>query len=120
MARRPVITIDGPAGSGKTSTAQEGAKGFGLRHLDSGALYRALTFALLKDGVPQREWSTLESEQLAELRVEAIAIVSGSADKLTYWRKEIPGNIVKAGRVDKTAWGFWWTVNGTATPSSKR
>ncbi len=72
-ARRSVITLDGPAGSGKTSTAQAVAKRLGFRHLDSGALYRALTFALLKEGVPQREWGTLESEQLAELSVEVEA-----------------------------------------------
>ena len=69
-ARRPVITLDGPAGSGKTSTAQAVAQRLGFRHLDSGALYRALTFALLKDGLPEQEWGTLESEQLAELKVD--------------------------------------------------
>ncbi len=69
-ARRPVITLDGPAGSGKTTTARAVAKRLGFRHLDSGALYRALTFALLKDGLPEQEWGTLESEQLAELNVE--------------------------------------------------
>lgn len=69
-ARRPVITIDGPAGSGKTSTAEAVAKRLGFRHLDSGALYRALTFALLQEGVPEQEWGTLESEQLEELGVE--------------------------------------------------
>ncbi len=73
LTRRLVVTLDGPAGSGKTSTAQAVAKELGFRHLDSGALYRALTFALLKEGVPQREWGTLESEQLAELRVEVEA-----------------------------------------------
>ena len=49
-ARRPVITLDGPAGSGKTSTAQTVAKLLGFRHLDSGALYRAVTLALLQEG----------------------------------------------------------------------
>ncbi len=68
--RRPVITLDGPAGSGKTSTAQAVAKRLGFRHLDSGALYRALTFALLEEGVPEQEWGTLESEQLTQLKVE--------------------------------------------------
>ena len=72
-ARCPVITLDGPAGSGKTSTAQAVAQRLGFRHLDSGALYRALTFALLKDGLPEQEWGTLESEQLAELNVEVDA-----------------------------------------------
>ena len=72
-ARCPVITLDGPAGSGKTSTAQAVAQRLGFRHLDSGALYRALAFALLKDGLPEQEWGTLESEQLAELNVEVDA-----------------------------------------------
>ena len=66
----PVITLDGPAGSGKTSTAREVAKRLSFRHLDSGALYRALTFALLKEGVPEQEWGALGSEELAELGVE--------------------------------------------------
>ena len=68
--RPPVITLDGPAGSGKTSTAQAVARRLGFRHLDSGALYRALTFALLKEGVLEQEWATLEAQQLTELNVE--------------------------------------------------
>ena len=42
-----VIAIDGPAASGKSSTAALVAKGLGWAHLDSGALYRALTLAAL-------------------------------------------------------------------------
>ena len=71
--RRIVITLDGPAGSGKTTTAQAVAKRLGFRHLDSGALYRALTFALLEEGVPEEEWGSLESGQLNELNVEVEA-----------------------------------------------
>ena len=72
-ARRPVITLDGPAGSGKTSTAQAVAKRLGFRHLDSGALYRAVTFALLQEGVPEEQWGSLEAGQLNELRIEVEA-----------------------------------------------
>jgi len=43
-----VVTIDGPAGSGKSTTAREVARRLGMRHLDSGSLYRAVTLALLK------------------------------------------------------------------------
>lgn len=47
-----IIAIDGPAGSGKTTTAREVAARLGFVHLDSGALYRALTLAVLDHGVP--------------------------------------------------------------------
>ena len=50
MASR-VIAIDGPAGSGKTSTAKAVAGELGLAHLDSGALYRALTLVMLDSGL---------------------------------------------------------------------
>jgi len=42
-----VIAIDGPAASGKSSTAGMVAERLGWAHLDSGALYRALTLAAL-------------------------------------------------------------------------
>lgn len=47
-----IIAIDGPAGSGKTTTAREVAARLGFVHLDSGALYRALTLSALDDGIP--------------------------------------------------------------------
>src|SRR5689334_25386518 len=44
-----VIAIDGPAASGKSSTAGRVAERLGWAHLDSGALYRALTLAALDE-----------------------------------------------------------------------
>jgi len=49
MASR-VIAIDGPAGSGKSTTAKAVAQKLGLPHVESGALYRALTLAALDAG----------------------------------------------------------------------
>ena len=43
-----VLTIDGPAGSGKSTTAREVAAELGWRFLDTGAMYRAMTVALLR------------------------------------------------------------------------
>lgn len=60
----PVITLDGPAGSGKSSTAREVARRLGFLHLDSGALYRALTFALLSSDIPEERWPELSAEEL--------------------------------------------------------
>ncbi|MDQ6886326.1 MAG: (d)CMP kinase [Gemmatimonadota bacterium] len=51
-----VVAIDGPAASGKSSTAQWVARKLGFRHVDSGALYRAATAAMLDAGESAR-WS---------------------------------------------------------------
>lgn len=55
--QRMVIAIDGPAASGKSSTAQWVAQELGYRHVDSGSLYRALTAALLRNGAPPERWT---------------------------------------------------------------
>lgn len=52
-----VIAIDGPAASGKSSTAQWVAKRLGVRHVDSGAFYRALTAANLRSGRAPALWT---------------------------------------------------------------
>jgi cytidylate kinase len=46
-----VIAIDGPAGSGKSTVARGVADELGLEVLDTGAMYRAVTFAVLEDGI---------------------------------------------------------------------
>jgi cytidylate kinase len=52
-----VIAIDGPAASGKSSTAHWVASVLGFRHVDSGALYRAATAAAVRTGVAPGEWT---------------------------------------------------------------
>ncbi len=47
-----IIVIDGPAGSGKSSTAKKIAELLDIQYLDSGALYRALTFLWLTNDKP--------------------------------------------------------------------
>jgi cytidylate kinase len=47
-----IIAVDGPAGSGKSSAARGVARSLGLRYLDTGAMYRALTWWMLHHGVP--------------------------------------------------------------------
>jgi cytidylate kinase len=48
----PVITVDGPSGSGKGTISQFLAEELGWHHLDSGALYRLLAYAALQQAVP--------------------------------------------------------------------
>jgi cytidylate kinase len=54
---RIVIAIDGPAASGKSSTAQWVAKKLGYHHVDSGALYRAVTAAAVRRSPDVERWS---------------------------------------------------------------
>ncbi|PJJ41739.1 (d)CMP kinase [Hallerella succinigenes] len=46
-----IIAIDGPSGTGKSTTAKIVAKDLGITYLDTGAMYRAITFAALEKGV---------------------------------------------------------------------
>jgi CMP/dCMP kinase len=64
-----VIAIDGPAGSGKSSTARAVARRLGYRHLDSGAFYRAITLAALRAGIPPERWEGLSHAELDGLGV---------------------------------------------------
>ena len=57
-----VITIDGPAGAGKSSTARELATRLGFHFLDTGAMYRAVALAAMQRGIP---WD--DSGELADL-----------------------------------------------------
>ena len=50
-SRGLVIAIDGPSGSGKSSTSRGVASRLGLRYLDTGAMYRAMTWWMLRSGV---------------------------------------------------------------------
>jgi len=50
-----IIVIDGPAGSGKSSTAKALSKQLNIHFLDSGALYRAVTYYWVKKGKPDKK-----------------------------------------------------------------
>ncbi|PRX98656.1 (d)CMP kinase [Allonocardiopsis opalescens] len=47
-----VIAVDGPSGSGKSSTARGVARALGLRYLDTGAMYRGMTWWMIQHRVP--------------------------------------------------------------------
>lgn len=78
-----VVTIDGPAGSGKSSTAKEVARCLSFRHLDSGALYRGLTYALIEAGVPEAAWTNLTVKELRALGLTLESSKTGFEVRLT-------------------------------------
>ena len=60
-----IVAIDGPAGAGKSTVAQRLAERLGFRYLDTGAMYRALTWLALQRGLP-----LADGTRLGELAVE--------------------------------------------------
>jgi CMP/dCMP kinase len=60
-----IIAIDGPAGAGKSTVARALAARLGLEYLDTGAMYRAVTFAAMRRGI-----DTADVDRVAELARE--------------------------------------------------
>jgi CMP/dCMP kinase len=56
-----IVTIDGPAGAGKSSVSRQLARRLGFRFLDTGAMYRAVALAALEQGVDWNETAEVEA-----------------------------------------------------------
>ncbi len=70
--KNPVITIDGPAGAGKSTAARVLAERLGYTLIPTGAMYRALALSVMRSGVPAREGPEL-SAHLAPLSIVVAA-----------------------------------------------
>jgi cytidylate kinase len=114
-----VIAVDGPSGSGKSSASRGVARELGLRYLDTGATYRAITWLVLSHGVeasdgpavaalargstveistnPADQWVRLNGQDVSrEIRtrgvdsnVSAVAVVGEVRDRLTALQRSI-------------------------------
>jgi len=62
-----VVAVDGPSGAGKSSASRGAARALGLRYLDTGSMYRALTWWLLDRGA-----DTTDPEVVASLAAEPV------------------------------------------------
>lgn len=72
-----IVTIDGPAGAGKSTVARALALRLGYQFLDTGAMYRAVTYAALQAGIELSEANRVSkfSQQLQiELKGEAVLV----------------------------------------------
>lgn len=59
MAVAPVVAVDGPSGSGKSTVSRQLAQALGARYLDTGAMYRAVTWAVLQANVDRQDAATI-------------------------------------------------------------
>jgi cytidylate kinase len=75
----PVIAIDGPAGSGKSTVARRVATRLGLAYLDTGAMYRAVAFAAIRRGIDPEDAATVArlAEQVELVVGEDSVVVDG-------------------------------------------
>ena len=85
-----MIAVDGPAGSGKSSAARGVARALGLRYLDTGAMYRALTWWLLSSGL-----DTADPELVARHAAEPVIEVGvdPAAPQITVDGVDVSGRI---------------------------
>lgn len=121
-----IVTIDGPAGAGKSSAARALARRLGFAFLDTGAMYRAVTLAALRSNTDRSDESALAGliagmriempngkvvlngeDVTASLRTPEITAASGAIasspsvrNKLSEWQRQIAagGNFVCEGR----------------------
>lgn len=76
-----IVTIDGPAGAGKSSAARALAERLGFRFLDTGAMYRAVTLAAVEQGVDLADEAALtEVTRDLDLRLEEDGVWLGDRD----------------------------------------
>lgn len=72
MDKNVIITIDGPAGSGKSTSAKLVAKRLGYTYLDTGAMYRAITYLALTGNCIENEESIVKIAEEAEINLQTI------------------------------------------------
>ena len=117
-----VIAIDGPAASGKSSTAQLVADKLGYLHIESGSLYRAATAAALRRERDASRWTedlVLDAARPVELRAARTSfypVLEGRAIEEEIRGDEVTHNVSRVAQMPKVR--EW--VNGLVRQSAER
>jgi len=86
MSKKLIVAIDGPAGSGKSTSAKLVAKHLGYLYVDSGAMYRAVTFLAIRKNVLNNndEITKLAEETDIKLKfVDGVTYVFTNSENIT-------------------------------------
>ena len=76
-----IVAIDGPAGAGKSTVGRAVAARLGLQYLDTGAMYRAVTFAALRRGIdPTDETDVASLAAAIEMTLDGTAVIVDGVD----------------------------------------
>jgi cytidylate kinase len=107
IRRTSVIAIDGPAASGKSSTAQMVADKLGFLHVDSGSLYRAATAAMLRRDADPRQWTeqrVLDAAGPIELRAARTSfypVIDGKAIEEEIRGSDVTRNVSRVAQMPR-------------------
>jgi len=72
MSKNLVIAIDGPAGSGKSTAAKNLAEKLGYVYMDTGAMYRAITYIALRKNIADDKDAVIEMVKVLDIRLDFI------------------------------------------------
>jgi cytidylate kinase len=95
MSRPLIIAIDGPSGAGKGTVARAVASQLGYRHVDSGAMYRAVGWKALRDGVPL-------DDEVAVARLAEASVIHVGPDRVTIDGNDVT-RAIRTPEIDRAA-----------------
>jgi len=72
MSKKLIVAIDGPAGSGKSTSAKLVAENLGYVYIDTGAMYRAVTYLALRDNLLGNENALIEIAENTDIHLDFI------------------------------------------------
>jgi cytidylate kinase len=79
--KRSIVAIDGPSGAGKGTVARAVAERLGFRHVDSGAMYRAVAWKAVRDQVPfEDEHAVARLAELSPITISGASVSIGDVD----------------------------------------
>ncbi len=81
--RQPIVAVDGPAGAGKSTVTRKVARKLGLLYLDTGAMYRAVTWLVMESGIAIDEEKAIAS-LLKEVKIDLIPPNAANLPPLVY------------------------------------
>jgi pantoate ligase/cytidylate kinase len=96
MSRKPLVAIDGPAGAGKSTVTKAFAEKLGLTYLDTGAMYRAVTWLVQRNGMDPADAAAVES-LLTNLEL-SLTSPSGSSQQVVVNGEDV-SNVIRSPEV---------------------